>query len=218
MGNKPPPAAAKAWASNLSELQEHVQDANACAADFDGRLSFEVRCTVAEHRLEGNLLWRVFSDVFLTQMEDDGGMLQKSTTTKLTLRQFYELKARLEVYQGHGERGSVMKVPSKEEQHEWLAELHSTTSNLSASSTENECCVCMDAAPDVSLPCSHSFCAACVADWNARNAGMSGTCPVCRESSGGDGEEWELTEAPSLDECAEDIRTVVDGAFAKHRH
>lgn len=29
----------------------------------------------------------------------------------------------------------------------------------------NECCICMERKPEVSLPCAHSYCLACIEQW-----------------------------------------------------
>merc|ERR1711924_432138 len=43
---------------------------------------------------------------------------------------------------------------------------------------KEECCVCMESAVEVVLPCSHAFCKKCNNDWMHQSA--YGDCPVCR--------------------------------------
>lgn len=44
---------------------------------------------------------------------------------------------------------------------------------------KHECVICMDETEDpLSLPCAHTFCAACIRKWGAR----AKQCPVCKES------------------------------------
>jgi hypothetical protein len=51
-----------------------------------------------------------------------------------------------------------------------------------------ECSVCLDAAVEVVLPCSHSFCAKCAHDWRQNNP----TCPCCRENLLEASSDWQL--------------------------
>ena len=34
-----------------------------------------------------------------------------------------------------------------------------------ASTNSDECCICMENKPEVSLPCTHSYCLACIEQW-----------------------------------------------------
>lgn len=56
-----------------------------------------------------------------------------------------------------------------------------------------ECPICMDAAPDVILPCAHAFCKKCLGAW----AGKSAECPLCRQAQGDEDEQWVLAVEPS---------------------
>lgn len=51
-----------------------------------------------------------------------------------------------------------------------------------------ECSICLDAAVEVVLPCSHSFCAKCANDWRQNNP----TCPCCRENLLEASSDWQL--------------------------
>ena len=47
------------------------------------------------------------------------------------------------------------------------------------------CCICMDDADMVAmLPCGHTFCEPCIAQWSMSGSEYSGKCPVCRADFG----------------------------------
>jgi hypothetical protein len=56
-----------------------------------------------------------------------------------------------------------------------------------------ECPICMDAAPDIILPCAHAFCKRCLGQWS----GKSAECPLCRQAQGDEDEQWVLANEPS---------------------
>uniref|UniRef100_A0A090XED5 RING finger protein 141 n=1 Tax=Ixodes ricinus TaxID=34613 RepID=A0A090XED5_IXORI len=49
-----------------------------------------------------------------------------------------------------------------------------------------ECCVCMERKPEVTLPCTHSYCLFCIEQWSVSNI----TCPLCREGFDTTGDTW----------------------------
>ena len=56
------------------------------------------------------------------------------------------------------------------------------------------CCICMEDAETVALlPCGHTFCEPCIAQWSLSGSEYSGKCPVCRAdfaASGLDGSKF----------------------------
>lgn len=56
-----------------------------------------------------------------------------------------------------------------------------------------ECPICMDATPDVILPCAHAFCKKCLGAWS----GQSSECPLCRQAAGDEDDQWVLAHEPS---------------------
>lgn len=62
---------------------------------------------------------------------------------------------------------------------------------------DNECIICMDAAVEVVLPCTHAFCNNCLSEVlkGAELSGAKAECPYCmRDVAAGDGEAWMLQE------------------------
>ena len=64
---------------------------------------------------------------------------------------------------------------------------------IEADPDAKECPICMDAAPDIILPCAHAFCKKCLGAWS----GKSDECPLCRQSQGDEDEQWVLAKEPS---------------------
>ena len=69
-----------------------------------------------------------------------------------------------------------------------LAEAKSATASDNVNSVEinesDECCLCMDAAVNVVLPCAHGFCEDCLSDWTQQSSDgqQDSTCPMCRRA------------------------------------
>ncbi|XP_052873534.1 RING finger protein 141-like [Anopheles cruzii] len=71
----------------------------------------------------------------------------------------------------------------------------------SAGSDQNECCICLERKPEVSLPCAHSYCMPCIEQWNIHQK----TCPICDEALASTNDTWVLSEMPEADEVSEEI-------------
>uniref|UniRef100_A0A182W4A3 RING finger protein 141 n=1 Tax=Anopheles minimus TaxID=112268 RepID=A0A182W4A3_9DIPT len=65
----------------------------------------------------------------------------------------------------------------------------------------NECCICLERKPEVSLPCAHSYCMPCIEQWNIHQK----TCPICDEALASTDDTWVLSEMPEADEVSEEI-------------
>ncbi|XP_052900073.1 RING finger protein 141-like [Anopheles moucheti] len=65
----------------------------------------------------------------------------------------------------------------------------------------NECCICLERKPEVSLPCAHSYCMPCIEQWNIHQK----TCPICDEVLASTDDTWVLSEMPEADEVSEEI-------------
>lgn len=76
----------------------------------------------------------------------------------------------------------------------------------SDSATElEECIICMERKPEVSLPCAHSYCLFCIEQWQV----SSKTCPVCRESIENSNDTWVIPDIPESSEVnAELLKTL----------
>ncbi|XP_050099400.1 LON peptidase N-terminal domain and RING finger protein 3-like [Anopheles aquasalis] len=66
---------------------------------------------------------------------------------------------------------------------------------------QNECCICLERKPEVSLPCAHSYCMPCIEQWNIHQK----TCPICDEELATTDDTWVLSEMPEADEVSEEI-------------
>ncbi|XP_053678342.1 RING finger protein 141-like [Anopheles nili] len=65
----------------------------------------------------------------------------------------------------------------------------------------NECCICLERKPEVSLPCAHSYCMPCIEQWNIHQK----TCPICDEALSSTNDTWILSEMPEATEVSEEI-------------
>ncbi|XP_035919449.1 RING finger protein 141-like [Anopheles stephensi] len=65
----------------------------------------------------------------------------------------------------------------------------------------DECCICLERKPEVSLPCAHSYCMPCIEQWNIHQK----TCPICDEVLASTDDTWVLSEMPEANEVSEEI-------------
>jgi hypothetical protein len=65
-----------------------------------------------------------------------------------------------------------------------------------------ECCICMDSKPQVSLPCAHCYCLACIEQWNVDHK----TCPICRDKLETTDDTWVLEDLPNAQEVSNEIQ------------
>lgn len=69
----------------------------------------------------------------------------------------------------------------------------------------NECCICLERKPEVSLPCAHSYCTPCIEQWNIHQK----KCPICDEELASTDDTWVLSEMPEAEEISEEICTTL---------
>lgn len=81
-----------------------------------------------------------------------------------------------------------------------------------ASSDLEECCVCMERKPEVTLPCTHSYCLFCIEQWNVSNT----TCPLCREEFKTTDDTWVISEAPASAEVLSEMQKVFVEISTRH--
>ncbi|XP_049535226.1 RING finger protein 141-like [Anopheles darlingi] len=79
--------------------------------------------------------------------------------------------------------------------------VHSTNDGDDGPVEQNECCICLERKPEVSLPCAHSYCMPCIEQWNIHQK----TCPICDEELATTDDTWVLSEMPEADEVNEAI-------------
>uniref|UniRef100_A0A023GEI5 RING finger protein 141 n=1 Tax=Amblyomma triste TaxID=251400 RepID=A0A023GEI5_AMBTT len=68
-----------------------------------------------------------------------------------------------------------------------------------------ECCICMEHKPEVTLPCTHSYCLHCIEQWNVSNT----TCPLCREEFASTQDTWVISEAPESSEVLSEMQRAL---------
>jgi hypothetical protein len=69
-------------------------------------------------------------------------------------------------------------------------------------SSDEECCICLESKPQVSLPCAHSYCLACIEQWNVEHK----NCPICRESLENTDETWVLEDKPNTQDVKMEMK------------
>ncbi|CAL1298068.1 unnamed protein product [Larinioides sclopetarius] len=69
-----------------------------------------------------------------------------------------------------------------------------------------ECIICMERKPEVTLPCAHAYCLFCIEQWNVSNK----TCPVCRAAMENTDDSWVTPEIPETSEVNEEIKKAVN--------
>lgn len=65
-----------------------------------------------------------------------------------------------------------------------------------------ECCICMENKHEVSLPCAHSYCLACIEQWNVAHK----NCPICRAKLENTDDTWVLEEKPNSQDVKREIK------------
>ncbi|XP_075547200.1 RING finger protein 141-like isoform X4 [Dermacentor variabilis] len=117
----------------------------------------------------------------------------------LTLRQFLHTYHTIKAY--YSAAASCGESPSSNMCASTLftGVLGTTTTDL------EECCICMEHRPEVTLPCTHSYCLRCIEQWNVSNT----TCPLCREEFQSTKETWVISEAPESSEVLSEMQKAL---------
>lgn len=68
-----------------------------------------------------------------------------------------------------------------------------------------ECIICMERKPEVTLPCAHAYCLFCIEQWNVSNK----TCPVCRAAMENTDDSWVTPEIPETSEVNAEIEKAL---------
>ncbi|KAF2901725.1 hypothetical protein ILUMI_04453 [Ignelater luminosus] len=79
---------------------------------------------------------------------------------------------------------------------------------------QSECCICLERQPEVSLPCTHSYCLPCIEEWNESHD----TCPICREKLESTEDTWVLSEVPKAEDITEEIRSDLMNLAVERSH
>ncbi|KAG8176663.1 hypothetical protein JTE90_029310 [Oedothorax gibbosus] len=72
-------------------------------------------------------------------------------------------------------------------------------------SDTDECIICMERKPEVTLPCAHAYCLFCIEQWNVSNK----TCPMCRETVENTDDSWVTPEIPESSEMHEEMQKAL---------
>ncbi|XP_015916901.1 RING finger protein 141 [Parasteatoda tepidariorum] len=68
-----------------------------------------------------------------------------------------------------------------------------------------DCIICMERKPEVTLPCTHAYCLFCIEQWNVSNK----TCPVCRETVENTDESWVTPDIPNSSEINAEVQKAL---------
>ncbi|KAF7271935.1 hypothetical protein GWI33_015233 [Rhynchophorus ferrugineus] len=67
-----------------------------------------------------------------------------------------------------------------------LADILENVDLGACSDSLDDCVICFERKPDLTLPCTHSFCTQCIEEWNE----LHDTCPLCRERLESTNDTW----------------------------
>ncbi|XP_077516800.1 RING finger protein 141-like isoform X3 [Amblyomma americanum] len=160
------------------------------------RLIFEVHSSS-----DTPVLWK--SEVRVSCKRVPVGSAEEEASRFLTLRQFLHTYHTIKAYYtaavaacGASPAASDMGASA----------LFSGVLGSSGSGAElEECCICMEHRPEVTLPCTHSYCLRCIEQWNVSNT----TCPLCREEFASTRETWVMSEAPESSEVLSEMQRAL---------
>lgn len=74
-----------------------------------------------------------------------------------------------------------------------------------------ECIICMERKPEITLPCTHCYCLLCIEQWNDSNK----TCPVCRATVESTEDSWLIPEIPESSEVNAELQNALAGLVSK---
>ncbi|GIY20993.1 RING finger protein 141 [Caerostris darwini] len=74
-----------------------------------------------------------------------------------------------------------------------------------AETESEECIICMERKPEITLPCAHAYCLFCIEQWNVSNR----TCPVCRAAMENTDDSWVTPEIPNRSEVNAEIQKAL---------
>lgn len=153
------------------------------------RLVFEVHCPS-----ETPVLWK--NEVRVTCKRLEGG-----PSRTLTLRQFLHTYHTIKAYYAAAAATAEQAGRSAAAG----AAMCASTLFTGVLGELEECCICMEQKPEVTLPCTHSYCLRCIEQWNVCNR----TCPLCREEFASTQESWVMSEAPASDEVLSEMHKAL---------
>lgn len=185
----------------LDKVKELNEISQSLTYDKKGRLSFEVRCPS-----ETPVLWKKQVRICCKRLRSN----KTQSARFLSLRQFLQAYHTIKAYSVAG-----ASTPAQGSSGGSVAK-GATTQDISASamfdgvlgtseSDLEECCVCMERKPEVTLPCTHSYCLVCIEQWNVSNT----TCPLCREEFETTDETWVISEAPESSEVLSEMQKAL---------
>ncbi|XP_059609473.1 RING finger protein 141-like [Phlebotomus argentipes] len=191
------------------EFQECVRDLNElsrkCIDSQGNQLVFAVK-----RGTDNSVLWKATVQIACVKVEV---LTRKIESYKLlNLKQFLTV---FRTFRSHVE--TLIAVENREERNrtasmimhevDTITHTQSPTGSSSLDSggpeSASECCICLDRAPEVLLPCAHTYCCPCIEQWNVNNK----FCPICQEELNSTDDTWVLSEIPPSQEVSEQICT-----------
>ncbi|GIY96424.1 RING finger protein 141 [Caerostris extrusa] len=85
------------------------------------------------------------------------------------------------------------------------ADEHKIMNEAEAETESEECIICMERKPEITLPCAHAYCLFCIEQWNVSNR----TCPVCRAAMENTDDSWVTPEIPNRSEVNAEIQKAL---------
>lgn len=168
----------------LNDICQYLMDSK------NRRLIFEVHCPS-----ETPVLWKNEVRVICKRLGNDAADVGGPSRT-LSLRQFlhtyHTIKAYYTAAVADTARGDAAMCAASTLFTGVLGDLE-------------ECCICMEQKPEVTLPCTHSYCLRCIEQWNVCNT----TCPLCREEFASTKESWVISEAPTSSEVLSEMHKAL---------
>jgi len=194
------------------QLVFKIEELNTLSSKFEDcngkQLLFEVKPGTDSM----SVLWKGTIRIKCVKLDPRTHQIEKSR--ELNLKQFLQVYNTLQQHLDTRPTGLVEMDDSEQESASSKCFPIATSMNSSllfdkvaeldsaASTNEEDCCICMERKPEVSLPCTHSYCLTCIERWNVNHK----TCPTCRERLENTDQTWVLEDRPNDDDVSSEIR------------
>lgn len=192
----------------LNEISQSLTDSR------NRSLVFEVRAPT-----ETPVLWKKEVRVCCRRVAADGAKSAPKTESMrlMSLRQFLQAYHTIKAYHSAAMDSSATSTAGTKTKggpppkNLCTSALFNGVLDVPESDLE-ECCVCMERKPEVTLPCTHSYCLFCIEQWNVSNT----TCPLCREEFDTTDDTWVISEAPESEEVLNEMQKALVEISTRH--